>query len=170
MASGVRWLSFQGFYRSGFLLRKSSTKPVSFRGMSVMRALKYLVLAVVFCTAPLAAQDQVLAPVGALDQVVSKVNSRENQEMAMIRQHSPLVETYVQKVRITENDGSWIPDGDHYFIGRAEFAKGLDLKPLPAPGDDSLHHMAASLTRLFDFGTQFLPQGVLTLIYLDNNG
>jgi len=135
-----------------------------------MRTLKFLVLAVVFCSAPLAAEAQSLAPVGALDQAVSKVISREKQEMAMIRQHSPLVETYVQKVRVTENDGSWVPDGDHYFIGRAEFSKGLDLMPIPKPGDDSLHHMVASMIRLFDFGTVFLPQGFLQMIYLDNNG
>ncbi len=135
-----------------------------------MRTLKFLILAVMFCSAPLAAQQQSLPPVGALDQVVSKVTSREKQEMAMIRQHSPLVETYIQKVRIAENDGSWVPDGDRYFIGRAEFSKGLDLKALPAPGDDSLHHMVASLTRLFDFGTEFLPQGFLQMIYLDNDG
>jgi hypothetical protein len=138
--------------------------------MSAMRTLKFLILAVVFCSAPLAAQDRSLAPVGALDQVVSKVTSREKQEMQMIRQHSPLVETYIQKVRITENDGSWVPDGDHYFIGRAEFAKGLDLKPLPKPGDDSVHHRLASMTELFDFGAEFLPQGFLQMIYLDNNG
>ena len=135
-----------------------------------MRTLKFLVLAVVFCSAPLAAQEQPLSPVGALDQVVSRVTSREKQEMEMIRQHSPLVETYIQKVRIAENDGSWIPDGDHYFIGRAEFSKGLDLKSLPSPDDDSLVHMLANLTRLFDFGTEFLPQGFLQMIYLDNNG
>src|SRR5579864_1415713 len=138
--------------------------------MSAMRILKFLVLAVVFCSVPLAAQGQSLAPGGALDQVVSKVTSREKQEMQMIRQHSPLVETYIQKVRITENDGSWVPDGDHYFIGRAEFAKGLDLKPLPKPGDDSVHHMLASMTRLFDFGTEFLPLGFLQMIYVDNGG
>ncbi len=135
-----------------------------------MRNWNFLLLAVVFCAAPLAAQETALAPVGALDQVVSKVTSRENQEMQMIRQHSPLVETYIQKVRVTESDGSWIPDGDHYFIGRADFAKGLDLKPLPKPGDDSVHHLLASLTRLFDFGTEFLPQGFLQMIYLDNGG
>ena len=88
----------------------------------------------------------------------------------MIRQHSPLVETYIQKVRITENDGSWVPDGDHYFIGRAEFAKGLDLKPLPTPGDNTVHHVVASMTHLFDFGTEFLPDGFLQMIYLDNGG
>ena len=135
-----------------------------------MRTLNFLVVVVVFCSAPLAAQQPSPSQCGALDQVVAKVTSRENQEMAMIRQHSPMVETYIQKVRITENDGSWVPDGDHYFIGRAEFAKGLDLKPLPTPGDDSLRHVAASLTRLFDFGTEFLPQGFLQMIYLDNNG
>jgi hypothetical protein len=135
-----------------------------------MRTWKRLVVAVVFCSAPLAAQGQSLPPVGALDQVVSKVTSRENQEMAMIRKHSPLVETYIQKVRITENDGSWVPDGDHYFIGRAEFSKGLELQPLPAPGDDTLHHMVASLLHLFDFGSEFLPQGFLQMIYPDGNG
>jgi len=58
-----------------------------------MRTLQFLVLAVVFSSAPLAAQEQSLPPVGALDQVVSKVTSREKLEMEMIRQHSPLVET-----------------------------------------------------------------------------
>jgi len=146
----------------------------SFGGMSVMRTLNFLAVAVVFCSAPLAAQlaaqDQSLAPVGALDQVVSRVTSREKQEMAMIQHHSPLVETYVQKVRVTENDGSWVPDGDHYFIGRAEFSKGLDLMPIPKPGDDSVRHKLASMIQLFDFGTTFLPRGFLQMIYLDNNG
>jgi len=138
--------------------------------MNAMRTLKFLVVAVVFCSAPLAAQVKSLPPTGALDQVISKVTSREKLEMAMIRQHSPLVETYIQKVRITESDGSWVPDGDHYFIGRAEFAKGLDLKPLPTPGDNTVHHMVGSMTHLFDFGTEFLPDGFLQMIYLDNGG
>src|SRR5258708_19564476 len=131
--------------------------------MSAMRALNFLFLAVVFYSAPLAAQVQPDAPMGMLDQVVSKVTSREKQEMEMIRKHSPLVETYIQKVRITENDGSWVPDGDHYFIGRAEFSKGLDLKPLPAPRDDSMHHILPTFTHLFHFATQFFPQGFLQI-------
>ena len=135
-----------------------------------MRTLKFLVLAVVFSSVPLAAQQQSPPSAGALDQVVSKVASRETQEMAMIRQHSPLVETYIQKVRVSENDGTWVPDGDHYFIGRAEFSKGLDLKALPAPNDSSPRRMFSSLARLFDFGTEFLPLGFLQLIYLDNDG
>lgn len=135
-----------------------------------MRIWKFVFLAVMFSSVPIFAQEQPAPAAGALGQVISKVSARENQELQMIRQHSPLVETYIQKVRVTENDGSWVPDGDHYFIGRAEFAKGLDVKALPAPGDDSVHHMLASLTHLFDFGTEFLPEGFLQMIYPDGNG
>jgi hypothetical protein len=139
-----------------------------------MRTLKLLAIVVLFCSAPLSAQtpsrSQSRQQVDALEQIVAKVASREKDEMAMIRQHSPLVETYIQKVRITENDGSWVPDGDHYFIGRADFAKGLELKPLPSPGDDSAKRLLANMSRPFDFGTQFLPIGFLQMIYLDNSG
>jgi len=143
---------------------------MNFWGMSNMRTWTSLIVAVVFCSMPLAAQQRAVPTSGALEQVISKVTSREKQEMQMIRQHSPLVETYIQKVKVTENDGSWVPDGDHYFIGRADFAKGLEVKPLPSPGEDGIHHMVGNLTRLFDSGTEFLPQGVLQMIYMDNNG
>ena len=135
-----------------------------------MRISKLLFFAVVFCFAPLFAQAQAPAATGALDQVISKVSSREKQEMAMIRTHSPLVETYIQKVRVVESDGSWVPDGDHYFIGRAEFAKGLELRPLPQAGETTLRQAAASLTHMFNFGSEFLPLGFLQMIYLDNSG
>ena len=160
-------LEFSG---SEFCLSQFSAGPDVFGGMSIMRILKFLIVAVVFSAAPLAAQEQGFSPTGALGQVVSKVTSREKQEMDMIRGHSPLVETYIQKVRITESDGSWVPDGDHYFIGRAQFAKGLDVTALPSPGEDTVHHALASLTRLFDFGTDLLPQGFLQIIFPDSNG
>lgn len=138
-----------------------------------MRTLKLLVLGGLFLAAPLAAQVQQapsVPPVGALDQVVSKVVAREGQEMKVIGERSPIVETYIQKVRITENDGSWIPDGDRYFIGRAELSKGLDLTPLASPSEKTMGHKLASLVRLFDFATEFLPKGFLQMIYLDTSG
>jgi hypothetical protein len=137
---------------------------------AAMRTKTFLILAGIFCAAPLFAQGQALPSVGARDQVLARVIARENQEMQLIRQRSPVVETYIQKVRITENDGSWVPDGDHYFIGRAEFSKGLALQPIPAPGDSGLGHMVANLARLFDFGNEFLPNGFLQMIYPDTRG
>ena len=60
---------------------------------------------------------------------------------------------------MTESDGSWQPDGDHYFIGRAELSKGLNLETLESRNDTPLRNAVANLTRLFDFGTEFLPDG-----------
>jgi hypothetical protein len=135
-----------------------------------MRIYRFLILAATFCAPPLFAQQQSLPPTGALDQVLSKVVGREKQEMGLISQRSPVVETYIQKVRSVENDGSWVPNGDHYFIGRAEFSKGLDLHPLAAPGESGLGRVAANLAHLFDFGGVFLPKGFLQMIYPDNQG
>jgi hypothetical protein len=134
-----------------------------------MRALKGLVLIVAVCAAPLAAQDQ-QSP-GALDQVVTRIIARENQEMVMIRGYSPLVETYIQKVSNKKNnEEGWEPAGDRYFIGRAEFAKGLNLEAIEARNDNPLRHVFANLNRLFDFGDEYLPKGFLQMIYPDTNG
>ena len=135
-----------------------------------MRSMKLLVVAALFCSIALAARAQSPAPAGSLDQILSRITSREAQEMQLIRQHSPLVETYIQKVRIVESDGTWVPDGDRYFIGRADFSKGVDLRALPAPDDGSAHRVLASLSHLFDFGAEFVPQGFLQMVFPDMNG
>ncbi len=117
----------------------------------------------------LAAQvDHSVQAPGAVDQVVSKVIARENQEMGMIRGRSPLVETYIQKVRVPEDDGTWIPDGDSYFLGRAEFSRGLDLASLETRNDNPFRRVLLSVPRFF--AAEFLPKGFLQMIYLDGNG
>src|SRR5882762_9948130 len=134
-----------------------------------MRALESLVLIVAVCAAPLAAQDQ-QSP-GALDQVVTRIIARENHEMETIRVYSPLVETYIQKVNNKKNsEEGWEPAGDRYFIGRAEFSKGLNLEAIEARNDNPLRHVFANLNRLFDFGNEYLPKGFLQMIYPDTNG
>ena len=134
-----------------------------------MRTFKVLVVIVVFCAAPLVAHGQG-AP-GALDQVVAKIIAREHQEMEIVRKYSPLVETYIQNVRNTKgNQDSWEPDGDRYFIGRAEFTKGFNLEPIAARHDNPLRHAVADMSRFFDLGIDYLPKGFLQMISPDTNG
>ena len=128
----------------------------------------FVIVATAVCAAPLAAQERPVQSAGALEQVVSKVVARENQEMGLLRQRSPLVESYIQKVRVTEKGGNWLPDGDNYFIGRADLSKGLDLESLTSRNDDRFGRTLMSVPRFF--GTEFLPKGFLQMIYLDNNG
>ena len=134
-----------------------------------MRTLKGLVLIVAACAAPLAAQDQ-QSPSG-LNEIVAKIIARENQEMETIRRYSPLVETYIQRVNNKKGkEAGWEPAGDRYFIGRADFSKGLNLEPLEARNDNPLRHAFVDLSRFFDFGNEYLSKGFLQMIYPDTNG
>jgi hypothetical protein len=105
----------------------------------------------------------------AVEQVVAKIVARENQEMNTIRQYSPLVETYIQNLKNDKQSNVWSPDGDRYFLGRAQLSKGIELESLA--GEDANHHgFFKNLTGLFDFGVEFLPNGFLQMIYLDTTG
>ena len=102
----------------------------------------------------------------SLNQVIDKVISREGQTMASIRRFSPLVETYIQEARADKVEG-WVPNGDRYFLGRAELNKGVALVSLAG---DTKHGFLHDITGMFNFGVEFLPRGFLQMIYVDTNG
>src|SRR5215475_4776276 len=102
-------------------------------------------------------------------QAVDKIVAQEQAEVQLLRQYSPLVETYIQLVRPDKELGA-VPDGDRYFLGRAELAKGVELEPLIANGSSG-----SAKQRLFSsvggfFSAEFLPRGFLQMIYLDMDG
>src|SRR6202162_4649821 len=94
--------------------------------------------------------------------VVDKIVTQEQAEVQMLRGYSPLVETYIQTVRPDKELGS-VPDGDRYFLGRAELAKGVELEPLI--NDSGKRNLVLSVGRFFS--SDFLPRGFLQMIYLD---
>ena len=108
-------------------------------------------------------------PSAAAQQTVARIIARENEEMKVIRQYSPLVETYIQRAKPNEG-GVWSPDGDHYFIGRAEFAKGLEVKSLDPRYASLFGRFAGEVNKVFDFETEFAPKGFLQMIYVDQGG
>ena len=61
-----------------------------------------------------------------MDQVIDRVITNENRLDQQIRQYSPLVETYIQNLK-PDKDLGYVPAGDKYFLGRADFAKGVAL-------------------------------------------
>jgi len=128
-----------------------------------MRSLKILPAILVLSAMPIAATAQ--QPT-TLSEVVDKIVAQEQAEMQLLRQYSPLVETYIQNVRPDKELGA-VPDGDKYFLGRAELAKGVELEPL--------EHDAGMKHKIFGgwagfFSTEFVPRGFLQMIYLDMNG
>ncbi len=55
-----------------------------------------------------------------MEEVIDRVITNENRANQQIRQYSPLVETYIQNLR-PDKDLGYVPAGDKYFLGRADF-------------------------------------------------
>jgi hypothetical protein len=125
-----------------------------------MRGLKILLLAVMFLAIPQIANGQQPATVS---EVVDKIVAQEQVEVQSLRQYSPLVETYIQQLRADKQLGA-VPDGDKYFLGRAELANGVEIEPLAI--DSGTKHKIFSGWGSF-FSTQFMPRGFLQMIYVD---
>jgi len=101
-----------------------------------------------------------------VSEVVDKIVRQEQAEVQLLRQYSPLVETYIQNVRADKQLGA-VPDGDKYFLGRAELGKGVELEPLEHDG--GIKHKVFGGWSSF-LSTEFVPRGFLQMIYLDMNG
>ncbi len=61
-----------------------------------------------------------------MDEVIDRVITNENRLNNQIPQYSPLVETYIQNLK-PDKDLGFAPAGDKYFLGRAQFSKGVEL-------------------------------------------
>jgi len=103
-----------------------------------------------------------------MDQVIDRVVTNENRLNQQIRQYSPLVETYIQNLKPDKALG-YVPAGDKYFLGRADFSKGIALVPLSDAGGRG-KKIIGSIGNFFSFAMQFLPDGFLQMIFLDTNG
>ena len=131
-----------------------------------MRSRKILPAILVLSAMPVATTAQ--QPL-TVSEVVDKIVRQEQVEVQLLRQYSPLVETYIQNIRPDKQLGA-VPDGDKYFLGRAELAKGVELEPLDrVERDAGLKHKVFGGWASF-FSTEFVPRGFLQMIYLDMNG
>jgi len=117
----------------------------------------------VFCALPFVATcHQQAAP----NEIVDKVVAQEQLEVEQLRQYSPLVETYIQYLRVDPQLAA-VPNGDKYFLGRANLARGVKLEPLAySPG---LKRKLSEDWREF-LNISFVPGGFLQMIYVDSSG
>ena len=103
-----------------------------------------------------------------MDDVIDRVITNENRANQQIRQYSPLVETYIQNLK-PDKDLGYAPAGDKYFLGRADFSKGVQLVSLTDTNSKG-KKIFGSIGNFFSFAMQFLPDGFLQMIFIDTNG
>jgi Peptidase family M48 len=116
---------------------------------------------------PAAQQPAVQQPTTE-SQVVDKIVTREQEEMRLIRQFSPLVETYVQNFREDKHLGA-VPDGDKYLLGRADFSRGLEVVSLN-DSESKNKKFFGSMGNFLAFGKQYVPAGFLQMAFIDTDG
>src|SRR6202045_2990310 len=103
-----------------------------------------------------------------MDEVVDRVIVNENHLNQEIRKFSPLVETYIQNLKPDKELG-FTPAGDKYFLGRADFSKGVNLVSL-TDADTKGKKIFSGIGNFFSFAMQYLPDGFLQMIFIDTNG
>ncbi len=99
-----------------------------------------------------------------MDQAVDRVISNEQRLYGQIRNYSPIVETYIQNLKADKDMGE-VPAGDKYFLGRADFQKGVNLVPL----SDTTSKAKKFMGSMNFFAMQYLPEGFLQMIFIDNS-
>jgi len=130
-----------------------------------MRTLKAWPVVLALGVMPLAAfGQQATAP--SKVEIVDKIVAQERAEMQLLRQYSPLVETYIQNLRPDKQQGVAL-DTDKYFLGRAHLAKGVELEPLIHSAGNK-HKIFGGLHSLLS--VEYVPRGFLQMIFLDENG
>jgi hypothetical protein len=141
----------------------------------IMRMLSKYILVLLLGTCasmPLLANTSAAAPAPdqprTMDQVLDRVISNEQRLYSQIRGYQPLVETYIQNLK-PDKDLGQVPAGDKYFLGRANFSKGVSLVPLNDVSSKG-RRMVGSVGNFFSFAMQFLPDGFLQMIFIDTNG
>src|ERR1700757_3196970 len=103
-----------------------------------------------------------------MEEVIDRVVVNENHLNQEIRKFSPLVETYIQNLKPDKALG-FTPAGDKYFLGRADFSKGVNLVSL-TDADTKTKKMISGIGNFFSFAMQYLPDGFLQMIFIDANG
>jgi hypothetical protein len=104
-----------------------------------------------------------------MDQVIDRVIANEKHYNEEIRKYNPLVETYIQNLQADKALG-YVPAGDRYFLGRAQFSKDLKLVSLSEHERRKGKKILGNVSGFFTFAMEFLPDGFLQMAFIDRNG
>src|SRR6202047_4816061 len=146
---------------------KKMCKLVSAVRRSVLSILVFGTLAVAAFAAP-ATPVPPQATARTMDEGIDRVIANENRLNGQISKYQPLVETYIQNLK-PDKDLGYTPAGDKYFLGRAQFTKGVELISLSDTGGKG-KKVFTGIGNFFSFAMQYLPDGFLQMIFIDTNG
>ena len=91
-----------------------------------------------------------------MDQVVDRTIEREHALIKFLQTRTPLVETYLQNLKLDPQMGP-SPKEDHYFFGRLDLSDSRGPAGLSLEGFSFQNRMMGGVTKLFKF--EYKPIG-----------
>jgi hypothetical protein len=105
------------------------------------------------------------APPTSMDQVVERAIAREHALMEMLKTRTPLIETYLQNMKLDPRAGP-TPVQDHYFLGRMDLGEGVDRHDYLSQ-ESFQSRLLGGFNKLYKF--EYKPRGFSWMIFADRN-
>src|SRR3989442_8139794 len=99
-----------------------------------------------------------------MDQVVDRTIEREHGLMDFLKTRTPLVETYLQNLKLDPQLGP-VPSQDHYFLGRIDMAESVDRRDYLSKDSSFQNRLMGGFSKLFKF--EYKPMGFSWMIFAD---
>src|ERR1041385_2135503 len=106
------------------------------------------------------------APPTTMDQVVDRAILREHALITFLQTRTPLVETYLQNLKLGPQMGP-SPRDDHYFFGRLDLSDSVDRRDYLSGDSSFQNRMLGGFTKLFKF--EYKPIGFSWMIFADRD-
>ncbi|HXY78437.1 MAG TPA: M48 family metalloprotease [Candidatus Acidoferrales bacterium] len=115
-----------------------------------------------------AVTQQAVAASTSFDQVIDRAVEREHFFMAQMKHLHPLVETYLQNLKMDKEIDAPVPTSDVYFLGRLDMSDGTDDRAFYVPSTAGLgKRMLSKLSNVYSM--KFLPLGFAQMVVLDED-
>jgi Peptidase family M48 len=116
--------------------------------------------------APPASTRPASAPPITMDQVVNRVVEREHALMEMLKTRTPVVETYLQDLKLDPQVGP-APVQDHYFLARMDLGETVDRRDYLTKGTRFGSGVSDGFTKFFKL--EYNPLGFSWMIFADRD-
>src|SRR6267154_5154071 len=105
-------------------------------------------------------------PPATMDQVVDRFIAREKALVDLLKDRTPVVETYLQNVK-ADADLGLLPTGDKYFLGHMDLGEDIEHRTYLKDSASIQKHLLGGMNKLFT--VQYKPLGFSWMIFADRD-
>jgi Peptidase family M48 len=111
-------------------------------------------------------QTSAAAPPATIDQVIDRFIAREKALVDLLKDRTPVVETYLQTVK-ADADLGLVPTGDKYFLGHMDLGEDIEHRTYLKDSASIQKHLLGGVNKLFT--VQYKPLGFSWMIFADRD-